>query len=345
MVLTFSFTSLPSSPEEIKEHLVEITSERLEEMEGASFKKIFLDRYLYQEIDIGSDKTVFLLGTAESNEKIYRWVSIFDKEKQGIIDKIVGRPGFFEFKSLTSFEVMYKDSLSFEKIEVIDLDNDGVQEIHIKFKSTWADGTSVGPILYSKDMYGAWEVVSLPSISETNNTSPSKRNMRGRKPYLFFDMAKNDGKETKAIEKIKKFSIYEDVWSANHNGEVLTFTTLRNGGDYFFQQHPVKGHSQIQTLAFFHDGGAALGPHFAVVNMFRYEKNKLKVDDLWNWGEPIYTARPLRLLGIEIDSIGKAGIKAHISGDVFYGYIGYEKIRLSTWLTINPGGPEPTPLK
>ncbi len=286
-----------------------------------------MDRYLFQEVDLGSDKTVFLLGTAESNDKIYRWISIFDKEKQGIFDKIVGRPGFFELKSLTIFEAMYEDSLLFDKIEAIDLDNDGVQEIHIRLKSTWADGTSVGPILYSKDMYGAWGFISLPSISETNNTSPSKRNMRGRKPHRFFGMARNGGqdKETKSIEEIREFSIYEHVWSANHNGEILKFTTLRNGGDYFFQQHPVKGYSQIQTLAFFQDGNASLGPHFAVVNMFKYEKNKLKVDDLWNWEEPIYTARPLRLLEIEIDSIEKAGIQAHITGDVFYGYIGYEK--------------------
>ncbi len=257
-----------------------------------------------------------------------------------MFDKIVGRPGFFELKSLTTFEAMYKDSLSFDKIEAIDLNNDGVQEIHIKLKSTWADGTSVGPIIYSKNMYGTWGLISLPSISEVINTSPSKRNMKGRKPILFFNLAENDGqeKETKEIVEIKGLSIDEHVWSANHNGEILKFTTLRNGGDYFFRQHPVKGYSQIQTLAFFHDGGATLGPHYAVVNMFKYEKNKLKVDDLWNWEEPIYTARPLRLLEIEIDFIEKAGIQAHISGDVFYGYIGYEKIRLSTWLTINPEG-------
>ncbi len=71
-VLIFYLTSLPFTPEEVKKHFIEIISEKLEVMESSRFQNIYVDRYLYQEVDLGSDKTVFLLGTAESNDKIYR---------------------------------------------------------------------------------------------------------------------------------------------------------------------------------------------------------------------------------------------------------------------------------
>jgi hypothetical protein len=207
------------------------------------------------------------------------------------------------------------------------LEVNGTSEIHVRLKSTWADSRSVGPLIYTKNISGDWNVYTLPSISESINTKVKDPNMRGRRPFEYFGIKGDSDPEPKSINELKNLEVSEESWTLNHDGQDVEFTTLRNGGDYFFKTHAIKGYAQVQSLSFFVDGGAVLGPHYAVINMFKFGKSGVEVDDLWNWESPIYSTRPLRLLEIDLDSIEKAGIQAHVVGDIFYGYTEFEKIR------------------
>jgi len=326
-ILVFYISSTPNSPEEIKEELLSISIEKMEDKYNYKNGEHSIDKVYAYELDVGTDKTILLVGSAKVENKFYRWISIFEKSVPSVIDKLVGRSGFYEIASLSSFEAPYFNSLVVDKIEVIDLESNGTSEIHVRLKSTWADSSSAGPLIYTKNTSGDWNVFTLPSISETINSGVKDSNMKGRRPFKYFGMKVDTNPESKPIDELKKLKVSEENWDLNHNGQKIEFTTLRNGGDYFFKTHPIKGYAQVQTLSFFVDGGAVLGPHYAVINMFKFSESGLDVDDLWNWEYPIYSTRPLRLLEIDVGSIGKAGIQAHVVGDIFYGYTEFEKIR------------------
>ncbi len=327
-ILLFFFSSNPVSPEDVKQELLEISLDEMKRRYGDMITENNIDKISSTELEAGADKSIILSGSTKINENIYRWVSIFERKPPSVFDKLVGRSGFFNLASLTSYEAPYFNSLLVDKIEIIDFDGDGTSEVHIRLKSIWADSTSVGPLILSKKDDSKWHLSSLPSISNAINSTLKSPEMGGRRPYNYFGMVGEEDPKPKPIIELKQLGISEESWTLNHNDEEQNFSTLRNGGDYIFRNHTIKGYAQIQTLSFFIDGGAVLGPHYAVVNMFKFGEDGLEADELWNWEYPMYSTRPLRLSEIDMDSILKAGIMSHTVGDVFYGYTEFEKIRV-----------------
>jgi hypothetical protein len=314
--LLFFSTSHPIAPEDVKKELLGLSLAEMKSRYGDVVSESTIDKISSAEIDMGADKSIVFSGSTKINGNIYRWVSIFERSPPRIFDKLVGRSGFFRLSSLTSYEAPYFNSLLVDKIEIIDFDGDGKSEIHIRLKSIWADSTSVGPLILSKNDNAKWHLSTLPSISNAINSPLKNPKMGDRRPYRFFGMVGDEDPQLKTISEL------------NHNGNEQEFSTLRNGGDYIFRNHTIKGYSQIQTLSFFMDGEAVLGPHYAVVNMFKFGENSIETDELWNWEHPMYSTRPLRLLEIDMDSIFEAGIMSHTVGDIFYGYTEFEKIRV-----------------
>lgn len=127
------------------------------------------------------------------------------------------------------------------------------------------------------------------------------------------------------LQQLKDTGVYEDKWVLTHNSEKVSFVTLRNGGTYQVRTHPVKNHVHFVTVAFFADGHAILSAHFAVVNVFVLEDRVLTHDLLWNWGFPMVSVVPLRPTDIDLNSIAKAGVLAHIIGNTFFGYTEFER--------------------
>lgn len=287
-----------------------------------------VEKITSSELDAGAEKSIIMASSGEINGEPYRWLSIFEKESPGLFDMLVGRPGFFKLTSLTSYQPPNRDSLQVEKIEVLDLDEDGTSEIHVRLHSLWADSTSTGPLIFKKNQDNNWELIALPSVKKTINMSIGNSMKSVLQPHSFFGMKDDRNEKPKPIEELKKMGISEELWEADHNGKVENFTTLRNGGDYIFRNHPIKGYQQVQITSFFSDDEPVLGPHYTVLTMLKIEHYALTVDDLWNWGHPMYSTRPLKLLDIDRDSISKAGIMAHIIDDVFYSYTEFEKIRV-----------------
>lgn len=326
--LLFFFSSNPVSPEDVKQELLEISLGEMKRRYGEKITESAIDKISSAELDAGADKSIILSGSTKINDNIYRWVSIFERKPPGVFDKLVGRSGFFNLASLTSYEAPYFNSLVVDKIEVIDFDGDGASEIHVRLQSIWADSTSVGPLIFSKKDGAKWKLSALPSISSAINSPLKTPKMGGRRPYSYFGMVGDEDPKPKPTSELKQLGVSEELWGLNHNGVEQNFSTLRNGGDYIFRNHTIKGHTQIQTLSFFIDGGAVLGPHYAVVNMFKFGENGIETDELWNWEYPMYSIRPLKLSEIDMSSILKAGIMSHTVDDVFYGYTEIEKIRV-----------------
>jgi hypothetical protein len=290
--------------------------------------------FLAQEFDIHPLKSIVMFGLWEPKKDAewYRWVAIFEPQEPRLLDKLVGRPGFYELQSSGHIEVPSPDSLVPSKVEVLDFDGDGVPEVHVTLRSTWADSTSIGPLILRKRQGCAWQALVLPSISALTShvlqgNSPHPDNMipPGR-PFPFFGMrdASDEGARP-PLQDLKNAVVYEDNWILTHNGENVPFVTLRNGGTYHVRRHPVRDHVHFATVAFFADGHAVLSAHYAVVNFLVLDDRVLTRDLLWNWGFPMVSLAPLRPADIDLDSIAKAGIVAHIIGNAFFGYKEFER--------------------
>ena len=320
-------TSQPTTPEEIKKKLLQISADELSKRYNGTQPQSEIEKISSSELDAGAEKSIIIAGKTAENDAIYRWVSIFEKNSPSIFDKLIGRPGFFKLASLTSYKAPYPDSLKAERIEAVDMNGDGTLEIHVKLHSAWADSTSTGPLFYKKDPDGRWNLLTIPPIKSTTSKQLENKTPNFSKPYKRFGMPNEKKSALSSSPNFKDMDLLEDAWAANHNGQTKTITTLRNGGDYLIKNHDIKGYPQVLVISFFSDGAAVLGAHYALINMLKIDGNNLTPDGLWNWGQPMYSTSPIRPTEIDTQSIYKAGIMAHTIGDVFYGYTEFEKIR------------------
>lgn len=322
-------TSQPTTPEEIKRKLLEISTSELSKRYASQSIQSEIEKISSPELDAGAEKSIIIAGNAKDKNIIYRWVSIFEKNSPSILDKLIGRSGFFRLTSMTSYKVPSLESLKAERIEAIDMDGDGTLEIHIRLHSTWADSTSTGPLIFKKNQDGKWHLLTIPPVKLTISKQLKNKIPIFAQPYSRFGMPNEKKSILKSAPNFEDMDLSEEAWEANHNGHTHHITTLRNGGDYLIRSHEIKGYPQIIVKSFISDGGAVLGVHYASINMLKINNNALIPDDLWNWGQPMYSTNPIRLTDIDTQSIYKAGIMAHTIGDVFYGHTEFEKIRNS----------------
>ena len=331
-VLGFFLTSSATTPEEVKAELMKEIKSQIQPRYQGEKLTITARKYFTKELDISSERSVFVFGDAESKSNHYRWIAIFDNKSPSLIDKLVGRSSSLALSSMSTFEAPFEGTMLFKKVEAIDIDNDGVSEVHVRIKSHYADSTATGGLLFSKNLIGEWNLLGIPSTTMTVSNLLAPKN-KALSPITHFGLSHGDNGGLKPIKPIKpskmnKMSLYEHEWIVDHNGKDTSFTTFRNGGDYKFGSHSVKGHTQIEVLSFFADGNAVLGPHYAIVNTYRITKEAIIPDKLWNWGYPMYSSKPMRINEIEMPSILKAGIIAHTSGDTFFGQTDFEKVKL-----------------
>ena len=143
------------------------------------------------------------------------------------------------------------------------------------------------------------------------------------------------------FRELANAGVDEDEWILKYNGRTMTFVTLGNGGTYQLLKHPVREYTQIATVAYFRDDRAILDAHYAVVNFLTLADNRMVRDVLWNWGFPMVSAVPLRPSDIDLDSIAKAGVLAHIVGNTFFGYNDFERSPLNKAQWNVPTSDEP----
>jgi hypothetical protein len=324
----FFFTSHPTTADKIKTRLRSVILKRLQKVLCRTEKILpEITSFLAHEFDIHPLKSIVMFGLWEPKRDAewYRWIAIFEPQEARLSDKLVGRSGFYELQSFSYIKVPSADSLVPSKIEVVDFDGDGIPEVHVTLKSTWADSASIGPLFLRKRQGYGWQALALPSISaltshvlDGNLPHPDSLTPVG-KPFPLFGMRESSatGPTASPLQELKNTGVYEDKWILTHNGEKVSFVTLRNGGMYQVRRHPIRDHLHIITLAFFADDHAVLGAHFAVVNVFALAERFTR-DLLWNWGFPMISEIPLRPPEIDIDAITKAGVVAHIIWQYFF---------------------------
>ncbi|MGC9552695.1 hypothetical protein ACP45F_14810 [Vibrio metoecus] len=330
----FYIYSQPSSSEEIKSELFKITGDYIEDNYSGSFNDLKLNKYLSQEIDLSSNKVVFFFGTmTDDSDNIFRWLGVYERKDANLIDELLGKDGFFEIKSFAMFEVPYPDVMVFDNVESIDIDKDGQKEIHIRFKSVWADSRGIAPLILRKNNEGTWTYIGLPSIDVSivmnaeHDLSPTAR------PYTHFG-AKNSDEEVieKSVDELTAMGVYGHDWVLEFPDRKQTFSSLRNGGGYFFNNHPIKGYFQILWVSFIKDGRATLDRHYTVVRVFKYGSGQLVVDDLWNWGKPVFSGVPLDPTDLSVNSLYGSGVMSHVGGDkgeLYFGFTEFEKVGIA----------------
>lgn len=327
----------PDTSKEIRARLVDLSLERLTEERAFDREPIItVQSYFTETLGLHPSQSVVLFGTAKQDggETDIRFLAIFEPNGQSVVDKITDSPGFYRLASFSHFEVPDSESLLSKKIEANDLDQDGNKEIIVHLKSNWADSTSLGLVVLKKDENGDWNFLSLPSITNLmRRTAAGLYKPPARPPVssgpipVFGTMGKSsDLSNLPPFSELAEWGVSEDNWTATHDGRDVEFVTLRNGGNYYVKSHVVKGHTQILTVAFSRDENAVQGPHYAIVSAFRFSHNALVRDDLWNWGYPMTSDVALNLGDLDIDSLHKGGVLAHVVGNTFYGYTDFQKL-------------------
>jgi hypothetical protein len=329
--ILFYMYSQSSSSEEIKKELLNLTMNYISENYDSNPAEVNLDKYLAKEIDLSSNKVIFFFGTLRKNkDELFRWVGVYERKDSNLFDEILGKEGSYEIKSFTMIDILYADNLIFDDIEEIDIDKDGQQEIHIRFKSVWANSRGVAPLILYKKSDGSWEYVGLPSLDELVNMTPARTYRASAQSYTHFGAMESEEEIIeKSVDELKDLNVYGHDWTLRFPERHQVFSSIRNGGGYFFNNHPIKGYFQVLWVSFFIDGNSTLDKHYAVVRVFKYADGKLVVDELWNWGKPVFSGIPLDPTELNVNSLYRAGLLSHLSGDkkeLFFGFTEYEKV-------------------
>lgn len=333
-VSLFFFTSSPSSSSEIKSKLANILVDRLGKELRIEYGDIQFNSIISQSLDLSTNNSVFVYSTAVSGEDIYRILAVFEPQRQNILDKLVGRPGFYRLASSSWIHVPYTNNLLPENIKIEDYDLDGNKEIVIRIKSVWADSTSSGLIVLKKNDDEIWRFLSLPSLSTglsdfLSGKLPHPEGLSPvSSPIIWFGQLESPDVNFDEIRKsYANYSIYEDDWKVTHNGISQKFITLRNGGVIEQTRHPFANHLQFGVVANVSDGNAVLGIHNLFITYFKLGNRELERDILWNWGFPMLTIAPQELSGIDLNEFHQVGISTHLINGTFFGYTEFQRVQ------------------
>lgn len=333
-VALFFFTSAPSSSLEVKAKLANILVEKLEEEVRIDSGDIQFNSIISQSLGLSANNSVFVYATATSGDDIYRVLGVFEPQRQNILDKLVGRPGFYHLASSSLIPVPYPNNLLPENIKIEDYDLDGNKEIVIRVKSIWADSISSGLIVLKKNDDEVWRFLSLPSLSTSlseimSGKSPHPDGLSPvSSPTIWFGQPESpDIKFDEVRKSYADYAIYEDDWEVTHNGQSQEFITLRNGGVIEQMQHPFANHLQFGVVANVVDGNAVLDMHNLFIMYFKLGDTELERDVLWNWGYPMLSVVPEDLSGIDLNEFHQVGISSHLLNGTFFGYTEFQRVQ------------------
>lgn len=295
--------------------------------------KDFKISYTYSEkIDFELKETVFTYGSFSIGENYYRVVGIFSIKEPSIIEKMISRPNYYECKACYIIDALYPDTLNIYNIESFDFDLDGRKDFVIYLRSQWADATSRGVLIVKKNENQEWSLVSLPSSYEIlnkylNDELAEKNDERMNNRYTLFivDNKKMKLSEKETFEYLEKSQVYEDDMKIFSKSGIEHLYTLRNGGSFELFSHPFKNNVDLFITVFFSEGVATMSDHYCAVICYKLIGDKLKPDENWNWGFPMYSQVPTKAREISSEKMYQGGIEAHIMENIYVGYTEFEK--------------------
>jgi hypothetical protein len=325
----FFLSANPVSSTKIIERLNTMT---LESARTVSIYKdidhVSMDVFSYQKVGLDASESVVAFGTLRTKEKeIGRWIGVFEPKEQGVLDKIVGRSGFFKLSYIGFIPISSPEELVAKNIDVKDFDFNGVSEFVINLESQWGDSKANGFLIAKKNSSDLWNVSGLPDMEKSIQQSIDKNipEVAGLhspgKPYIYFGDARE---KRKPLPGENDFN--QDVYSISSGSKKTYFSMLRNAGVFTFVESKNRKNIDIATLAFIADDKAVLSSHYSAVTLYVMTDEGLKRDINWNWGYSMLSATPIKPANIDLNSIIKAGIEAHTIGNISFSYTSFERL-------------------
>jgi len=330
----FHYTSPPVRSSQVREKLTQMASERLASELSAGISTIRFDSVSTESLDLSPSSSHVVYGTAEgSSGEFTRFLMVFEPAAQGLMDKLVGRQGFFRIGYWAIIGDASEDELQAAKVEINDVDRDGNKDIFIHLKSSYADGTAKGLIILKKGTDDVWHLIGLPSLtaimhSRAAGKSPLAPGMRSpTTPKLWF--SSHQPKLEDDSSKLKEYASWEIdelEWIANTSNGVTSFWMIRNGTKIGIFDQPQAAYKHIGVLSNVYDDEAIQGPHHLMVSFFKIDGEKLAPDPLWNWSYPMLSIGLEESAEWKLSEFHEVGTQVHIVDGIQFGLTEFGRV-------------------
>lgn len=327
----FYFTSPPTSSLEVRAKISDLARESVRSELRVEIKHIALDYFSYESLDLSASNSVFVFGTVTTeNNDIFRFLGVFQPSAPGLLDRIVGRPGFLRATYVAVIPAIDELDVVASNVDFKDIDLDGNKEIFVTVKSTRADNIPTGLIILKKDSNDVWNVLSMPSVDQSLKTLIASRglapSLRGDSSKIWFDaQGQTEHVAARERENYRRFEVSEELIDVMHSGKTTTLPMLQNGGRFELFTNPETGYPQLGVVASINDDEGVVENHHVMVAFFRIEERQVEVDPAWNWGRPMLSVDTEDIDGIDLKDFQAMGIGSHTIDGIYFSPSGFRR--------------------
>lgn len=328
----FHFTSPPIRSVDVREKLVEMARTSIQQQLSTHLISIAFDSVVNESLDLSTSNSVVVYGKAVSaNGALSRFLMIFEPSGQSLIDKVVGRPGFYDIGYWAIIPNAENDELVASSISIEDIDKDGNKDILIRLKSTYADGVSKGLLIIKKDNHDVWHLMGLPSMTKIMHSIAAGQSPlpKGLHPTLAPIHWFSDDKKLKPKSNYKQYldwEIDESKWQVTDTIGKNYFWMIRNGTKVKMFENEQAGYKHFGVLANIFDDEAIQGNHHLMISFFRIENNSLVPDQHWNWAYPMFSIGLEDSQAVDLREMQEVGLQAHVTGSSVFGLTEFGKM-------------------
>lgn len=328
----FHFTSQPMRSADVREKLVEMARACIQQQLATNLTSVLFDSVTSESLDLSTSNSVVVYGKAMSaNGALSRFLMIFEPSGQSLIDKVVGRPGFYDIGYWAIIPGAENDEVAASSMNIEDLDKDGNKDILISLKSTYMDGVSKGLLILKKDKHDLWHLMGLPSMTKIMHSiaaglSPLPEGLQPVLPPIPWFSNDKKLKPKSNYKHYLDWEVDESDWQANDYTGKNYFWMIRNGTKIKMFENEQAGYKHFGVLANIYDDEAIQGKHHLMVSFFRIENNSLIPDQHWNWAYPMFSLGLEDSKAVDLSEIHEAGLQAHNTGSSVFGLTEFGKI-------------------
>lgn len=328
----FHFTSQPIRSADVREKLVGMARACIQQQFATHLYSVAFDSVASESLDLSTSNSVVVYGRAVStNGASSRFLMIFEPSGQSLIDKVVGRPGFYDIGYWAIIPDAGDDEVVASSVSIEDLDKDGNKDILVRLKSTYADGVSKGLLILKKDIHDVWHLMGLPSMTKIMYSIAAGQSPQpeGLHPSLSAIQWFSNDKKLKPKSDIKQYlnwKIDEYNWQVTDATGNHSLWMFRNGTKIKMFENGQAGYKHFGVLTNIDDDEAIQGSHHLMVSFFKIENNSLVPDPNWNWAHPMFSIGLEDSQKVELSEMQEAGLQAHVSGSSVFGLTEFGKM-------------------
>ena len=328
----FHFTSQPIRSSDVREKLVEMARACMQQQLATNLTSVVFDSVKSESLDLSTSNSVVVYGKAVSaNGALSRFLMIFEPSGQGLIDKVIGRPGFYDIGYWAIIPGAENDEVVVSSMNIEDLYKDGNKDILIRLKSTYADGVSKGLLILKKDKHDVWHLMGLPSMTKIMHSiaagqSPLPKGLQPALPPIHWFSNDKKLKPKPNYKQYLDWEIDESNWQVTDAIGNHSFWMIRNGTKIQMYENEQAGYKQFGVLANIYDDEAIQGKHHLMVSFFKIENNSLIPDQHWNWAYPMFSIGLEDSQAVDLSEMQEAGLQAHVAGGSVVGLTEFGKM-------------------